>query len=146
MLTLLILNGPNLDLLGTREPEVYGHTTLAQLGTELDVLADTLGVTLVHEHGANEGEMLTAVRRAVDTGVDGAVVNAAGLTHTSVVLRDVLLATALPFVEVHISNVHARESFRHRSLLADVSRGVVTGFGITSYELGLRGLVAALRS
>jgi 3-dehydroquinate dehydratase-2 len=141
---LLILNGPNLDLLGTREPETYGSTTLAQVGEGLDALAATLHTSLRHVQCNDEGGMLLAIRQASRDGFDGAIVNAAGFTHTSVVLRDVLLATRLPFIEVHISNVHAREAFRHRSLLADVASGVITGLGVVGYELALRGLVHQL--
>lgn len=142
---LLVLNGPNLDLLGTREPETYGSTTLADVGGGLDALAATLDVSLRHVQCNSEGGMLEAIRQASRDGFDGAVINAAGFTHTSVVLRDVLLATQLPFIEVHISNVHAREAFRHRSLLADVASGVITGLGVVGYELALRGLVHQLR-
>ena len=142
---LLVLNGPNLDLLGTREPETYGSTTLAEVGEQLDALAVEHGVSLRHVQCNDEGSMLAAVRQASRDAFDGAIVNAAGFTHTSVVLRDVLLATQLPFVEVHISNVHAREAFRHQSLLADVSCGVITGLGVVGYELALRGLVRQLR-
>lgn len=142
---ILVLNGPNLDLLGTREPERYGSTTLAQLGEQLDAEARQMGVELRHVQSNSESELMQAVRDAVRDGFSGAVVNAAGLTHTSVVLRDTFLATELPFVEVHISNVHAREPFRHKSLLADVAEGVLCGFGIVGYTLGLRGLVAKIR-
>jgi 3-dehydroquinate dehydratase-2 len=142
---ILVLNGPNLDLLGTREPETYGSTTLAEVGQGLEVLASKLDLTLRHVQCNDEGSMLAAIRKASVDSYDGAIINAAGFTHTSVVLRDVLLATQLPFVEVHISNVHARESFRHRSLLADVSCGVITGLGVVGYELALRGLSRKLR-
>ncbi len=141
----LVLNGPNLDLLGTREPETYGSTTLAEVGQGLDLQAAKLDLSLRHIQCNDEGSMLAAIRQASRDGFDGAIINAAGFTHTSVVLRDVLLATQLPFVEVHISNVHAREAFRHRSLLADVACGVITGLGVVGYELALRGLVHKLR-
>lgn len=145
-MNILVLNGANLDLLGTREPETYGSETLAEIGAKLDVLAEGLGVSLRHVQHNSESGLLLAVRSAAEDGFDGAVINAAGFTHTSVVLRDGLLATDLPFVEVHISNVYAREAFRHKSLLADVSRGVLSGFGTVGYELGLRGLVSQLRA
>ncbi len=141
----LILNGPNLDLLGTREPERYGRHTLADIGAALDGLAGELGVRLRHEQHNDEGGMIAAIRRAHRDGVAGAVVNAAGFTHTSVVLRDALLAVALPFVEIHISNVHSREPFRHVSYLSDVAAGVVVGFGPQGYGLALRGIVGRLR-
>ncbi len=141
----LVLNGPNLDLLGTREPETYGSTTLAEVGQGLDALAAQLDLSLRHVQCNDEGGMLAAIRQASRDDFDGAIINAAGFTHTSVVLRDVLLATQLPFIEVHISNVHARESFRHRSLLADVASGVITGLGVVGYQLALRGLAHQLR-
>lgn len=138
----LVLNGPNLDLLGAREPEVYGRTTLAEIAARLDALAASLGVALDHFQSAHEGALVERVHAAARAGAVGAVVNAGGYTHTSVALRDALLGVALPFVEVHLSNPAARESFRHTSLLADVAVGVVQGFGPDSYELGLRGLLA----
>lgn len=140
----LVLQGPNLDLLGTREPERYGRDTLATLTTRLDGAAVTLGVQLRHVQSNHEGILVDAVRDAASDGAVGAVVNAAAYTHTSIALRDVLLATRLPFVEVHLSNVHAREPFRHHSLLADVALGQVTGLGAVGYELALRGLLDRL--
>lgn len=142
----LVLQGPNLNLLGTREPDLYGHDTLQDVTAALDARAAELGVTLVHRWSNVEGELVTAVQEAAAAGVQGAVVNAAAYTHTSVALRDALSGTGLPFVEVHLSNVHAREPFRHKSLLADKALGVVCGFGLQSYLLGLEGLVARLRS
>lgn len=140
MKRILVLNGPNLDRLGTREPELYGAFTLADITTSLDTLAAELGLSLQHVQSAHEGALVEAVHRASDAGCAGAVVNAAAYTHTSIALRDAFLATGLPFVEVHISNTAARETFRHRSLLADIAIGVVFGFGADSYRLGLRGL------
>ncbi len=144
MKRLLVMNGPNLGLLGTREPEVYGRLTLADIGRTLDALAASLGVELEHFQSDHEGALVERVHLAARTGVAGAVVNAAAYTHTSVALRDAYLGTGLPFVEIHVSNVFAREEFRHKSLLADVSMGVVVGFGPVGYELALRGLVARL--
>lgn len=141
---ILVLQGPNLDLLGRREPETYGTTTLADIQAMLDADAERLGVSLRHVQSNYEGVLIDAVREAWEEGFSGAVVNAAAYTHTSVALRDVLVASALPFVEVHLSNVHAREAFRHRSMLADRAVGVVSGFGAESYRLGLRGLVQRL--
>jgi 3-dehydroquinate dehydratase-2 len=142
--TILVLQGPNLNLLGTREPERYGRTTLAELTAALDATAQGLGARLEHFQSNGEGALVDRVHRAAADGLDGAIVNAGAYTHTSVALRDALLGTALPFVEVHISNVHAREAFRHRSLLADIARGSVVGLGTLGYELALRGLLAAL--
>ena len=141
---ILVLQGPNLDLLGTREPDVYGTVTLATIQSMLDAEASALGVVLDHVQSNHEGVLVDAIHSAWRAGVAGIVVNAAAYTHTSVAVRDALVATGLPFVEVHLSNVHAREPFRHRSLLADRAVGVVTGFGAESYRLGLRGLVARL--
>jgi 3-dehydroquinate dehydratase-2 len=138
----LVLNGPNLDRLGAREPDLYGKATLASISASLDSLAADLGATLTHFQSAHEGALIERVHQAADAGFAGAVVNAAAYTHTSIGLRDAFLATGLPFVEVHLSNVHARESFRHASILADIAVGTVVGFGGHSYLLGLRGLVA----
>lgn len=140
----LVLQGPNLDLLGHREPAVYGSTTLAEITEALDGLAADRGVALRHVQSAHEGELVEAVHAAWRDGFEGALVNAAAYTHTSVALRDALLGTDLPFVEVHLSNTAAREPFRHRSWLADVAVGVVQGFGARSYALALDGLLSAL--
>jgi 3-dehydroquinate dehydratase-2 len=141
---ILVLHGPNLDLLGTREPEVYGTETLAAIGARLDAAARDLGVELEHFQSNHEGELVERIHAAARSGCRGAVINAGGYTHTSVAIRDALLATALPFVEVHLSNLTRREPFRHTSLLADISVGVVLGFGPSGYELGLRGLVRGM--
>lgn len=142
----LVLQGPNLSLLGTREPERYGRATLVEIGAAMDELARSLGLVLRHVQSNHEGALVDAIHAAGADGFVGAVVNAAAYTHTSVALRDALLAVRLPFVEVHLSNTAARESFRHSSLLADVALGVVQGFGADSYLLGLRGLAARLDS
>jgi 3-dehydroquinate dehydratase-2 len=136
----LVLHGPNLNLLGSREPETYGRATLADIDARLHAVAAELGATCECAQSNHEGVLVDHIQAARGR-FDGILINAAALTHTSVALRDALLAVSLPFVEVHLSNVHAREAFRHRSLLADVARGVVVGFGPLSYELGLRGLV-----
>lgn len=140
----LVLHGPNLNLLGTREPGLYGSDTLADVTARLDRLAVELGVSLEHFQSNHEGALVDRVHRAAVDGLAGAVVNAAAYGHTSVALRDAFLATGLPFVEVHLTNVARRESFRQRSLLADVAVGLVQGFGAASYELALRGLVGNL--
>jgi 3-dehydroquinate dehydratase-2 len=144
---ILVLHGPNLDRLGKREPEVYGRTTLADIDTRLVALGAELGAVVETFQSAWEGALIDRIHAATDSGVRGFLINPGGLTHTSVALRDALLASGRPFVEVHLSNVHAREPFRRHSYLSDVAVGVVTGFGARSYELGLRGLLdcAALR-
>ncbi len=141
---ILVLHGPNLNLLGQREPDTYGTQTLAGINLGLQTVAAELGVELEFLQSNHEGVLIDALH-ARFASVAGVVINPAGLTHTSVALRDALLGVSLPFVEVHLSNVHAREPFRRHSHLSDVARGVVCGFGPMSYELGLRGLVEGLR-
>lgn len=143
---ILVLHGPNLNLLGKREPEVYGRTTLADIEQSLGALAEQLGVRLSFFQSNGEGRLVDRVHAAMDEGVDGIVFNPGAYTHTSVALRDALSGVAIPFVEVHLSNVHAREPFRHKSLLAPVAVGQVAGFGAASYGLGLRGIVEWLRA
>lgn len=141
----LVVHGPNLDLLGTREPGIYGAATLADIDAGLARRAKELGAEVECFQSNHEGAILDRLHEARGR-VDGIVINPAGLTHTSVVLRDALLAVDVPFVEVHLSNVHAREPFRQRSLLADVARGVVCGLGPAGYRLALEGLLATLES
>lgn len=140
-----VLNGPNLNLLGEREPEVYGRATLAEVEAHTREHARSLGVELDWRQTNHEGELVEAIQGLKGT-ADGAVINAAAFTHTSLAVRDALLAVRVPFVEVHLSNVFAREPERRRSLLADLAVGVVAGFGAESYRLGLEGLVGHLRS
>jgi 3-dehydroquinate dehydratase-2 len=140
-----VINGPNLNLLGVREPERYGTSTLAQIEAALRDRARALGVQQVSWFQSNhEGALVDAVQGLAGA-ADGALVNAAAYTHTSVALRDAFLAVRVPFVEVHLTNVWAREEVRHRSLLADLALGVVAGFGADSYLLGLEALVGRLR-
>lgn len=143
--TIGVLHGPNLNLLGEREPEQYGAETLADIEDRMRRRADERGADLVTVQSNQEGELVDWVQER-RSAVDGWVVNAAALTHTSVALRDALVASARPFVEVHLSNVHAREDFRGESLLADRAVGVVTGFRGDSYLLGLEGLLSHLRA
>lgn len=140
-----VLNGPNLNLLGEREPELYGRATLAEIEARMRERARGLGVELSWRQTNHEGELVEAIQ-ALRGRADGAVINAAAFTHTSLAVRDALLAVRVPFVEVHLSNIFAREPERRRSLLADVAVGVVAGFGADSYRLGLEGLVGHLRS
>ena len=140
-----VINGPNLNLLGVREPERYGTSTLAQIEAAVRDRAQALGVQKVSWFQSNhEGALVDAVQGLAGA-ADGALVNAAAYTHTSLALRDAFLAVRVPFVELHLTNVWAREEVRHRSLLADLALGVVAGFGADSYVLGLEALVGRLR-
>ena len=141
---ILVINGPNLNLLGQREPGVYGADTLDAVLARLTALAIDLGVHLETFQSNHEGALIDRLHAAMGE-VDGVLINPGAYTHTSIALRDAFLATRLPFVEVHLSNVYAREAFRHKSLLVDIARGQVMGFGPDSYMLGLRGLVDGLR-
>jgi len=140
-----VLNGPNLNLLGTREPEIYGKATLAEIEAATRERARALGVECSWTQTNHEGELVNAIQ-GLKGRASGAVINAAAFTHTSLAVRDALLAVRVPFVEVHLSNIFAREEERRRSLLADLAIGVVTGFGADSYRLGLEGLVGYLSS
>jgi 3-dehydroquinate dehydratase-2 len=140
-----VLNGPNLNLLGEREPEVYGRATLQEIETATRERARALGVDCSWTQTNHEGELVEAIQ-GLRGKADGAVINAAAFTHTSLAVRDALLAVKVPFVEVHLSNIFAREAERRHSLLADVAVGVVTGFGADSYRLGLEGVVHYLKS
>ena len=140
-----ILNGPNLDLLGTREPGLYGDLGLDGILAALESLGSQLGARITAVQSNHEGELADWIRD-VGSRQDGLLVNAAAYTHTSVALRDALLAAGVPFVEVHLTNVWAREPFRHHSLLSDIAVGVVGGFGSDSYLLGMRALTTHLRA
>jgi len=142
-LHVLLLNGPNLNMLGTREPEKYGHTTLAEIVSELTSQADALNVTLSHLQSNAEYALIDRIHEAKGN-VDYIVINPAALTHTSVALRDALLAVSIPFIEVHLSNVHAREPFRHHSYLSDISAGVICGLGVDGYSWALQTAVKRL--
>ena len=137
MAKLLVLHGPNLNLLGTREPEVYGRTTLAQIDADLAQRAQAAGHQLESLQSNAEHVLVDRIQAARDDGTAFALVNPAGFTHTSVALRDALSAVALPFIEVHLSNPHAREPFRRTSYFSDIAVGVVAGFGAMSYRLAL---------
>ena len=138
-----VLNGPNLNLLGHREPDLYGTTTLAQVEARLSDVARELGVEIECAQRNGEGELIDVVH-GYRGHIDGVVVNAGAYTHSSLALRDALVGVQIPFVEVHVSNVHAREPERHRSMLASAAVGSVIGLGTYGYELALRGLVASL--
>lgn len=139
-----VLHGPNLNLLGRREPEIYGSTTLVAIDEHLGAAATTLGVTVETYQSNSEGALIDRIHAWGDRAA-GILVNAGAYTHTSIALRDALTGVGTPYVEVHLSNVHAREAFRHQSLLAPKALGVVAGFGADSYVLGLNGLVRWLR-
>lgn len=138
-----VINGPNLNLLGVREPERYGTTTLAQIEALVRGRARELGAELSWVQSNHEGALVDAIQQLRGS-ADGALVNAAAYSHTSLAIRDALLAVRVPFVEVHLSNVFGREELRRRSLLADIAEGVIAGFGAQSYLLGLEALVARL--
>ena len=137
MSSLLLLNGPNLDLLGQREPELYGDATLADLERRLMSQAREYGHTLAHFQSNAEHALVDRIHEAGRTRIDMILFNPAAFTHTSIALRDALLAVKIPFIELHLSNVAAREAFRQRSYFADIALGTITGFGVTSYELAL---------
>jgi len=139
---ILVIHGPNLNLLGRREPALYGQATLAEIDADLAGIARGSGHDLSSFQSNSEGALIDRVHAAAKDGVAFIVINPGALTHTSIALRDALAAVKIPFIEVHLSNVHAREAFRHHSYLADLAVGVITGFGADSYRLGV---TAALR-
>lgn len=143
MANILVIHGPNLNLLGTREPEIYGSDTLAAIDERLAQNAKRLGLALEAFQSNDEGEIVDRIQQAAARPVDFVIINPAAYTHTSVAIRDAFLATRIPFVEVHLSNVHAREAWRKHSYLSDIAVGVIAGFGINSYLLALE--AAALR-
>ncbi len=135
---ILLIHGPNLNLLGRREPEVYGNETLPQINARLQKLAKRLDVVLTDFQSNHEGKLIDRLHTCMDDGTDCVIINPGALTHTSIALRDALLAINIPFVEVHLSNVFAREKFRGNSFLSGVASGVISGFGVLGYEFALR--------
>lgn len=144
MATLLLLNGPNLNLLGVREPGHYGSTGLDAIVEQLEKQAEAAGHSLEHLQSNAEHELVERVHRAREEGVAYIIINPAAFTHTSVALRDALAGVAIPFIEIHLSNIHAREAFRQTSYFSDIARGVISGLGAQGYELALAAAVAQL--
>lgn len=144
VLRILVLHGPNLNLLGVREPEIYGRTTLSDIHARLEARAQAAGVRLESFQSNHEGELVDRIQAAMEEGVDFILINPGAYTHTSVALRDALAAVSIPFIEVHLSNIHARESFRHHSYLSDRAVGVICGLGAYGYEAALEYALRAL--
>ena len=142
---ILVINGPNLNLLGKREPDIYGDVTLEEIETSLRKVAQKDGIELTFYQSNHEGEIVDQIGQARKKDFDGILINPAAYTHTSVAIRDALVAAGLPAVEVHLSNIYQREPFRQKSLTAPVCVGQVAGFGKESYVLGLRGLISHLK-
>lgn len=136
-MSILVLNGPNLNLLGTREPQVYGSTTLEEINAELVALAAKAGAKLDCFQSNHEGALIDRIHAARTDGTEFVIINPGAFTHTSVAIRDAFSGVALPFVEVHLSNVHKREAFRHHSYLSDIAVGVIVGLGVHGYRLAL---------
>ena len=145
MKKVLVINGPNLNLLGTREPHIYGATTLADVENALQAQAERLGLALDCFQSNHEGAIVDRIHQARLDGVDFAIINPGAYTHTSVAIRDAFAGVAIPFVEVHISNVHKREAFRHHSYLSDIAEAVMAGFGTMGYDLALQFVASRLR-
>ena len=141
---LLLLNGPNLNLLGTREPEVYGATTLKEIEDQARQIAAAAGASLACFQSNHEGALIDRIHAAKTEGVDAIVINPGGLTHTSVALRDALAGVGLPVVEVHISNIHKREPFRHHSYISDIAAGVICGLGVDGYRVAIEFVIKKL--
>ncbi len=146
MTKILILNGPNLQLLGTRKKEVYGSTTLEEIRQNLEKIAASFDVELNFYQSNHEGDLVDRIGNAKTEGVDGIVINPAAYTHTSIAIRDAIEGVSIPAIEIHLSNIHAREEFRHRSMTAPVCIGQIAGLGPDGYEWALRAMVKYLRS
>ena len=142
---ILVLHGPNLNLLGRREPDIYGHTTLADIHAAMEARGRAAGVQIESFQSNSEGELIDRVQSAAIEGIEFIIINPGGYSHTSVALRDALAAVAIPFIEVHLSNIHAREEFRHHSYFSAIAVGVICGLGAQGYELALDAALARLR-
>lgn len=145
MKKILVIHGPNLNLLGTREPAVYGSTTLAEINHELEHSALEAGMQLSTYQSNFEGELIEAIHLAQKNAIAYIIINPAAFTHSSIAMRDALAAVAIPFIEVHLSNIHAREPFRQHSYFSDLAQGTISGFGAQSYLLALNVIIKALR-
>ena len=143
--SILVIQGPNLNLLGTREPEVYGTTTLKDIHQKLEDIAQAQSVDLDTYQSNHEGELIDRIQKAKQDGVNFIIINPGAFTHTSVALRDVLAGVAIPFIEIHLSNIHQREEFRKHSYLSDIATGVICGLGAIGYELALQAAIAHLQ-
>ncbi len=141
MKKILVLHGPNLNLLGTREPSIYGATTLENINTRLIKEATEAGLSLHCYQSNSEGDLIQAIHQAYIDKIDYILFNPAGFTHTSVALRDALIAVAIPFIEVHISNIYSRETFRHHSYFSDIAKGTISGLGAQGYSLALTSII-----
>ncbi len=137
--TIVVLHGPNLNMLGLREPDVYGYTRLAEIDTQLETLGKQWGITIQTFQSNHEGAIVDRIQAGLGI-VDGIIINPAAYTHTSIAIRDALLTLSVPVIEVHISNIHRREPFRHHSMIADVATGQIIGLGINGYYLALRAI------
>jgi 3-dehydroquinate dehydratase-2 len=143
--SILVIQGPNLNLLGTREPDIYGKTTLEDIHHKLSELAKAQSIELSTYQSNHEGELIDCIQKAKQDGVDFIIINPGAFTHTSVALRDALAGVAIPFIEIHLSNIHQREEFRKHSYLSDIATGVICGLGAIGYELALQAAVARLQ-
>lgn len=144
MASILVLNGPNLNLLGTREPDIYGSDTLDSIQAKLTEICNQAGHNISFVQSNAEHELVTELHRAQDTKTDFLIINPAAFTHTSVALRDAILGTAIPFIEIHLSNIYKREEFRKNSYFSDIAIGVISGLGAQGYELALQAAIAHL--
>ncbi len=144
MVDILVLHGPNLNLLGKREPGFYGHTTLEKINNNLAEKARSAGISIDTQQSNHEGELVDLIHRAGADQVDFIIINPAAYTHTSVAMRDALSAVAIPFIEVHLSNVHSREAFRRHSYFSDIATGVISGLGAQAYDLALTAALSHL--
>jgi 3-dehydroquinate dehydratase II len=142
---ILVLHGPNLNLLGTREPEVYGQTTLADIHAVMEARAHAVGVQIESFQSNSEGGLIDRVQAAGAEGIEFIIINPGGYTHTSIALRDALAAVRIPFIEVHLSNIHAREPFRHHSYFSEIAVGTICGLGAQGYALALEAALASIR-